>query len=124
MFRRLHTLVLLAGGAFLAACGDSRDSMPMSPELQIGSGPACTPSDVKKYARNLAGTGSQLYNYAQQFTSQNANSTFATNLFFDLAAEAATLARPGPLTSTQKTDLANLLIQASACADVVTSDVG
>jgi hypothetical protein len=124
MFCRLHTLLLLSGGGFLAACGESRDSTPMSPELQTGSGPTCTPSDVKKYARNLAGTGSQLYRYAQQFTSQNANSTFATNLFFDLAAEGATLARPGTLTSTQKTDLANLLIQGIACADVVTSDAG
>jgi hypothetical protein len=122
MFSRLHTLVLLTGGVFLAACADSRDST--APELQVGSGPTCTPSEVKKYARNLAGTGSELYRFAQQFTSQNANSIFATNLFFDLAAEAATLARPGTLTPTEKTDLANLLIQGIACADVVLSDAG
>jgi len=114
--------VLLVGGVFVAACGDSRDSSPTSPELQVGSGPACSPSSVKQYARNLTGTGSQLYQYAQQFTSQNANSAFATNLFFDLAAEAATLAKPGKLTDTQKNQLANLLIQGIACADVVTSD--
>ena len=121
MLRRLHLLALLAGAVFVAACGDSQNSTPTSPELQIGS--TCSPSNIKKFAKALAGTGSQLYTYAQQFTSQNANSTFATNLFFDLAAEAATLARPGALTTTQKTDLANLLIQGIACADVVTSDV-
>jgi hypothetical protein len=120
MLRRLPMLALLAGAVFVAACGDSRGSMPTSPELQIGS--TCTPSNIKKFAKALAGTGSPLYNYAQQFTSQNANSTFATNLFFDLAAEAATLARPGALSTTQKSDLANLLIQGIACADVVTSD--
>jgi len=122
MFRRFHTLALLAGGVLLPACGDWRDSTPTSPELQIGSGPPCSPSNVKKFAKALAGSTSPLYKLAQQFTSQNANSVFATNLFFDLAAEAANLARPGTLTETQKGDLGNLLVQGIACANVVISD--
>jgi hypothetical protein len=120
MLRRLHMLTLLASGLFVAACGDSR--APTSPQLQIGTGPTCSPSDVKKFAKALAGTSSTLYSIAQQFTNQNANKVTGTNIFFNLAAEAANLARPGTLSTTQKTDLANLLIQGIACANVSISD--
>jgi hypothetical protein len=122
MFRRLQMMVLLATGASLVACGDSRDTAPTSPQFQIGTGPACSPTNVKKYAKALAGTSSLLYNLAQQFTPSNANSVFATNLFFNFAAELANIARPGTLSTTQKTDLANALIQGIACANVVVSD--
>jgi hypothetical protein len=122
MFRRLQTFTLLASGIFVAACGDAPDRMPTSPQLQIGSGPACTPSDVKKFARQLAGTSSPIYNLAQQFTSQNANSISATNLFFDLAALLGDMARAGTLSATDKTNLANLLVQGIACANVAISD--
>src|SRR6185436_4135774 len=120
--RRLLPFTLLAGAVLVAACGDSQET-PTSPQLQIGTGPACSPSNVKQYARALAGTGSTLYSIAQQFTTQNANKTpGGTTLFFDLAAEAANLARPGTLDTDDKTALANLLIQGIACADVTVSD--
>src|SRR5688572_13311423 len=122
MSRCLQAFSILASGVIVAACGDSQDTTPTSPQLQVGSGPACTPADIKKYAKALAGTNSPIYSLAQQFTSQNANRPAATNLFFDLAAMTADLARPGTLTSTQKTNLSNLLIQGIACANVVISD--
>ena len=122
MFRRLPMFALLASGGLVAACGDTRETTPTSPEFQIGSGPSCRPPDLKKFAKAVAGISSQLYGYAQQFSSQNANSVFATNLFFDLAAEAANLARPQTLSPTQRDNLANVLIQGIACANVVVSD--
>jgi len=122
MFRRLLMFALLASGGLVAACGDTRETTPTSPEFQLGSGPPCSPSDLKKFAKAVAGTSSQLYKYAQQFTPQNANSVFATNLFFDLAAAAANLARPQTLSPTQAGNLANVLIQGIACANVVVSD--
>lgn len=122
MFRRLQMFALLASGGLVAACGDTRETTPTSPEFQLGSGPSCSPSNLKKFAKAVAGTTSQLYGYAQQFTSQNANSVFATNLFFDLAAAAADLARPQTLSPTQRGNLANVLIQGIACANVVVSD--
>ena len=122
MFRRLQMFALLASGGLVVACADTRETTPTSPEFQLGSGPSCSPSNLKKFAKAVAGTSSQLYQYAQQFTPQNANSVFATNLFFDLAAAAADLARPQTLSSTQRGDLANVLIQGIACANVIVSD--
>jgi hypothetical protein len=122
MSRRLLPFTLLASGALVAACGDSQET-PTSPEFQVGTGPACSPSNVKQYAKALAGTNSTLYGIAQQFTTQNANKTpGGTTLFFDLAAEAANLAQGGDLDPDHKTALANLLIQGIACADVTVSD--
>jgi hypothetical protein len=121
MLHRLQSLILLASGLSVAACGDSSNQVPTSPEYQLGSGPACSPSTVKQYARALAGTNSTIYSLAQQFSTQNANSIFATNLFFDLAAQLAAMARPGTLSDAQKTNLANLLIQGIACAAVTVS---
>lgn len=123
MSRRLQALILIASGVVVAACADSRDTAPTAPQWQIGTGPACSPSDVKKFAKAVLGTtSSTLYSIAQQFTTQNANKVAGTNLFFDLAAEAANLARPQNLTPDQNTDLANLLIQGIACANVTVSD--
>ena len=120
--RRLLPFTILASGVLVAACGDSQET-PTSPQFQVGTGPACAPANVKQYARALAGNSSTLYTIAQQFTTQNANKTpGGTTLFFDLAAEAANLARPGTLDSDHKTALANLLIQGIACADVTVSD--
>jgi hypothetical protein len=121
MSRRLQAFTLIASGVFVAACSESRDSAPTDPQWQVGTGPACSPSDIKKFAKAVAGTSSTLYNIAQQFTNQNANKVAGTNLFFDLAAEAANLAHAS-LSSTQTTDLANLLIQGIACANVIVSD--
>lgn len=123
MLRRLGMIALVASGGVIGACGDEKDAGPTSPRLQIGSGPSCSPSSLKSAAKALAGTRSALYDLAQQFTAKNANTQFATNLFFDLAAQTANLARAGTLTDAQKTNLANVLIQGIACADVIVSDV-
>jgi hypothetical protein len=121
MLLRLQKLTLIASGLFVAACGDSPDQSPTSPEYQLTSGPPCTPSTLKQYARALAGTNNPIYNLAQQFSTQNANTVFATNLFFDLAAELAAMARSGSLSDAQKNNLSNLLIQGIACAAVTIS---
>jgi hypothetical protein len=121
MLRRLQTLTLLASGVVVAACGD-RDSTPTSPQFQVGTGPTCSPTLVKRYARDVAGSTSPLYNIAQQFTTQNANKAGGTTLFFQLAAEAARLANPDGLIDPQQTALGNLLVQGIACADVTVSD--
>lgn len=118
-----RTLFAVVGALALAACGDNRDSPPTSPNLQVGTGPACKPTDLKKYAKALFGTNTPGNDIALQLAGQTPNSATATGLAFDLFAAIAAKrdAAPASFTAGNASDGSNLTLQTIACADVAVS---
>lgn len=112
----------LAAAVVLAGCSETPSTAPNGPSYQIGTGPACSPSTLQKYARSLFGSRSPVLDLAKQITAKNANSAQATAVGFSVmsavagARDAATAWSAG-----NASDGANLTVQLIACMDVTAS---
>ena len=70
---RLTAPLVFAAAAL--ACGEQSNMQLTEPQAEIAGGPACKLSDLRNAAKTFFGLRSPGYNLAQQFTTQNANTT-------------------------------------------------
>jgi hypothetical protein len=117
---RLAAPLVLAAAAL--ACSEQSEMQMTEPEAQITGGPACKLSDLRNAAKNFFGLRTQGYTVASQFTTQNANTTAALPIFFNLAQEIAQKAGTSGLNTTQAALGAEVHRQAVACAPVADPD--
>jgi hypothetical protein len=117
---RLTAPLVLAAAAL--ACSEQSEMQLTEPQAQITGGPACKLSDLRNAAKTFFGLRTQGYTLASQFTTQNANTTAALPIFFNLAQEIAQKAGTSGLNTTQAALGAEVHRQAVACAPVADPD--
>ena len=126
MNRGLDHTVALGVGFALGACSDGTGSLPTAESAAslVGSGPACSPTDLKKATEMLFGRRSAEATIAANFKPSTANTEAVTPYAYALFAAIAAL-RNGTAWSADLTDEAALLaVHITACSKLAFSDPG
>ena len=125
MNRRL--LATIAVAVAIVGCAEDGEQSPTSPgltggpEFVAGNG-TCQFNDLKKYARDLFGSGSTGLSLANQMSGFSAGSTQATNLGFDIFAAIADKRNdPSVFTADNISNAANLTVEVIECSKVSAS---
>ena len=125
MNRRL--LATIAVAIAIVGCTEDGEQSPTGPELTRRpptnqSDGLCSYSDLKKYARDLFGTGSTGLALANQMSGFTAGSSQATAVGFDIFAAIATKRNdPSVFTASNISDAANLTVEVIECSTVSAS---
>lgn len=112
--------VVLAAGA----CTDGAEQLPTSATLadQVGVGPSCSTTDLRKAAEAFFGKQAPQVSIAQQYNNRIANTAAVTGYAYDLFAAIAAKRNLAALTSAEIEAAAMLSVHIMACSDLIYTD--
>ena len=122
--RRALPYLAADAAVFTAACSDaSSPTQPGAPEFQVGTGPACDLTALRRATGTLFGNQSAEAQIAKQFTQQNKNTAAVTPFAYNLFAAIATASDGAGWTSLNAEQGADLSVKIIACSDVIYTDL-
>lgn len=109
----------------LGACageGGQLATSPEAPAFQVGVGPSCNLTDLRKATSALFGSKDPANDIAKKFTSKNLNTSAVTPFAYQLFEAIETKRGAGPWASTDPAKGAELTLQVIACSPVEYTD--